>query len=214
MDHLDVIGFNIYDGWYGGVFEDFGPSVDEIHRRYPDKAIIISEYGAGMERGRHTENPVRYDFSEEWGCIFHEKYLDTIDSRPFIAGSAIWNIFDFGVEGRLDQTIPHMNQKGIFDYYRVPKDVYYLYLSRWSDKPVAYIVSHTWTERFGDPGETKNIRVYTNCDEMEFFINGKSLGVQTSGFTWPVKFENGTNRLKAVGNKDGASVEDSMEVRY
>ena len=152
MDMVDVVGCNIYRGWYGGKYEEFGPVIDEVHRKHPTKPLIITEYGADMELGRHTETPERYDFSEEWGCLFHESYLKAIAERPFIAGSLMWVAFDFGVERRMAQTIPHLNQKGLYDYYRRPKDVYYLYVSQWTSKPMVYIVSHTWTERHGEPG--------------------------------------------------------------
>lgn len=72
MAAVDVVGCSIYRGWYGGEFDDFGKVIDEVHRKHPDKPLIIREYGADMGLGLHTEHPVRYDFSEEWGCLLHE----------------------------------------------------------------------------------------------------------------------------------------------
>ena len=148
--------------------------------------------------------------------MFHESYLKQINERPFIAGSLLWNIFDFAVEKRLAQTIPHMNQKGIYDYYRRPKDVYYFYVSQWTTKPMVYIVSHTWTERHGLPGEKKTIKVYSNCDSVELFINGKSAGLKEKSdvFVWQAPFDTGDNQLRAVGRKGKEKVEDSVRVRY
>jgi beta-galactosidase len=215
-DAVDVVGLNIYRGWYGGEIEDVGGILDEVHRKHPSKPLIVSEYGAGMELGRHSENPRRFDFSEEWGRSLHEWYLKQIDARPFVAGSAIWSIFDFGAEKRTTQTIPHMNQKGIYDYYRRPKDVYYFYQSQWTQAPMVYIVSHTWTERQGKPGEAKTIRVYSNCDRVGFFLNEKALGEKRAGepLEWEVVFRPGENELRAVGYKDGQSVIDSMKVTF
>jgi beta-galactosidase len=214
MDLVDVVGCNIYRGWYGGRIEDFGDVIDGIHRNHPAKPLIISEYGADMGLGLHTERPARYDISEEWGCLFHEAYLQQIGARPFISGSLLWNIFDFGNEARMAQSVPHLNQKGIYDYYRRPKDVYYLYRSEWTSKPMVYIVSHSWTERHGEPGEKKAIKVYSNCDRVELFLNGKSLGAKSRPFVWEVSFESGDNPLRAAGQKGSEQVTDSMVVRY
>lgn len=214
FDAVDVVGCNIYRGWYGGVFDDFGKVIDEVHRKHPDRPLVISEYGADMGLGLHSEHPVNYDFSEEWGCLMHESYLRQIGEREFIAGSLLWNIFDFGVEERMQQSVPHLNQKGIYDYYRRPKDVYYLYQSQWTTQPMVNIVSHTWTERQGKPGEQKSIKVYSNCERVELFLNGKSLGTKSSSFVWPVVLQPGDNQLRAVGRKGSGQVTDSMTVRY
>ena len=215
FDAVDVAGCNIYQGWYGGKSEDFAPIIDEIHRKHPNRPLIISEYGAGMELGRHTDTPRRYDFSEEWGCLFHETYLREIDARRFIAGSLLWNVFDFGAEKRVVQSIPHLNQKGIYDYYRRPKDVYYLYRSRWTGDPMVYIVSHTWTTRQGNPGEEKAVKVYSNCESVELFVNGKSAGRKPGGApVWQVAFASGENALRAVGRKGSQEVVDAMKVQY
>jgi beta-galactosidase len=215
IDMVDVVGCNSYRGWYGGKFEDFGGIVDGFHRKHPNKPLMISEYGAGMELGRHSEQPQRNDFSEEWGCQLHESYLKQINERPFLAGSSIWVVFDYGLEGWvLTQSIPHLNQKGMYDYYRRPKDVFYFYASQWTRKPMVYIVSHTWTERQGAPGEKKSIKVYSNCDRVELFLNGESLGVKSQALVWEVGFRSGENQLRAIGRKGVEEVVDSMTVRY
>ena len=122
------------------------------------------------------------DFSEDHACRFHEFYWRTILVRPFVAGSTLWNVFDFGVEFRtkktMGQTIEHLNQKGIFTFDRQPKDVYYFYASQWTDAPMVYIVSHTWTDR--KKGSTP-IKVYSNCDSVDLQRNGKSPGREEQG---------------------------------
>lgn len=213
IDMVDVVGANVYSGWYGGKFEDFGEIVDDFHRKHPTKPLMVSEYGAEMELGRHTEQPQRRDYSEEWGCLYHESYEKQINDRPFLAGGTIWLAFDHGVQPWVG-TIPNLNQKGIYDYYRRPKDVFYFFASQWTQKPMVYIVSHTWSERYGQPGEKKSIEVYSNCDRVEFFLNGKSLGPKSQPFVWEVGFQSGDNQLRAVGQKGGEQVVDSMTVRY
>jgi beta-galactosidase len=214
IDMVDVVGCNVYSGWYRGKFEDLGEIIDSFHQKHPNKALIISEYGAGMKLGQHTEQPQRFDFSEEWGCLFHESYLKQINDRPFLAGGTIWVAFDFGSQDRRTGPIPYLNEKGVYDFYRQPKDVFYLYASQWTRKPMVYIVSHTWTERFGKPGESKSIKVYSNCDRVELFLNGKSLGVKGQRFVWDVEFQSGDNQLRAVGRNDAEQVVDSMTVKY
>jgi len=206
----DVIGYNCYFGWYRGVFSDLGELMDKEHRCYPERKIILSEYGAGSVRGLHTDYPKRQDFSEEWQCMFHESYLQQINERPWIAGSCIWNEFDFGAEHRGDG-IPHLNNKGMQDWSRQPKDVYYFYQSQWTTQPMVYIISHTWTKREDSDIE---IRVYTNCERVELFSNSKSLGVKTDGFKWDVDLEVGPNILKAIGTKASLTVTDTITVVY
>lgn len=114
----------------------------------------------------------------------------------------------------MNQSIPHLNQKGLYDYCRRPKHVYYLYVSQWTSKPAVYIMSHTWTEPQGASGEPKNIRVYSNCDHVELSLNGRSFGQKSRPFAWQVVFESGENQLRAVGQKGVDQVIDSMTVRY
>lgn len=210
---VDILGLNIYAGWYSGRIEDFAGIADDFHRENPGKPIVISEYGADMERGLHSASPKRMDVSEEYGCLFHESYWRAIESRPYISGSLIWNVFDFAVERRVKgQTIPHMNQKGVFTYDRQPKDAYYFYLSQWTDEPMVHIVSHTWTQRKQGPA---SIRVYSNGETVELFHNGKSLGERGAAevFTWDVSLAAGENELRAEAGRGEKRVSDVLNVR-
>ena len=116
-DVTQVIGWNLYHGWYYEEFADFGKFIDEQHRRFPGRPLIISEYGANGDTRLHSLTPKRYDSTMEWQRRFHENCLPQINARQFIAGSAIWNQFDFGSEFR-GETIPHINQKGMFTFDR------------------------------------------------------------------------------------------------
>ncbi len=173
----DVIGRNRYYGWYEGVFEDFEKVMEQEHRDHPDWKIIISEYGVGSKLGYHVDSPKEFDFSEEYQQAFHEHYWKIINERPWIAGSAIWNAFDFGSFVKRGN-IPRINQKGLFDMARRPKDVYYFYQSQWTAEPMVYIVSHTRKNYTGPANGTRKIKVYSNGDSVELFLNGKSLGIK------------------------------------
>lgn len=212
-DITDIRGWNRYFGWYYGSFEDFGPFIDEERQRYPHRMLIISEYGAGSGRGRHVETPARGDFSEEWQVAFHKAYWRQISERPWIAGSCAWLMFDFASDEK-GGSIRHINQKGLVDFGRNPKDVFYFYQSVWTEEPMVYIVSHTWLERSGERGESKAIEVFSNCDRVELFLNEVSLGSKTAPFTWDVVFEEGKNGLHAVGMKEDTAVEDAISVTY
>ena len=127
-----IVGWNLYYGWYAAKFEGFGKFVDHAHEMVPDKPMIITEYGAGADPRLTSFNPVRFDFTLDWTLLFHQSHIRQILDRPFIAGSAVWNMFDFGSEARQD-AVPHVNNKGLCSYGRQPKSVYYLYKSHFLD---------------------------------------------------------------------------------
>ena len=130
-DLTDVIGLNQYYGWYEGEVSDFGHTLDKLHCIFPKLRIITSEYGAGAVNGRHSSHPRVGDFSEEYQYYFHRAYLDQLEARPWCPGAFIWNQFDFGAEWRQDG-IPHLNNKGLLDFDRKPKQTYFLYKARWA----------------------------------------------------------------------------------
>ncbi|MCD6287759.1 MAG: DUF4982 domain-containing protein, partial [Candidatus Hydrogenedentes bacterium] len=207
----DVVGYNLYYGWYYNDVEDLTAGLEAFHKASPDKPLIVSEYGPGADINIHSPYPGIYDFSQEWQVYYHESYLDQFDKMPWLAGTNAWNMFDFGSAKRGD-TIPCVNQKGIMTFDRKPKDVFYLYKARWSNEPVIYIQGANWTKRSGTPQKT--FRVLTNCDKVELFHNGRSLGTQTTGFRWNVTLDEGANRLLAIGMKGRKKVRHSMKLEF
>lgn len=212
--YTDIRGWNRYLGWYSGKFSDFGKFMDEQHKLAPNQPFIISEYGAGSKRGYHFENPTTPDFSEEWQLEFHRSYWKQILERKWIAGSLVWVMFDFASDEKAGNIL-HINQKGLADFNRKPKDLFYFYQSQWSKKPMIYIVSHTWTEREGKRNEKKTLEIFSNCDTVEVSLNGKSWGRKyNSPFTWKVEYAEGQNIIEAVGKKGSAVVNDSLRLNY
>ena len=212
----DILGWNLYKGWYSGKLTDFGPAMDEIHAMFPDKATIVSEYGADNDVRCHSFHGERFDFTEEFGVTFHKIYMKVIMEKDYIAGSNVWNINDFYSEGRGD-AIPHVNCKGLTTRDRTPKDSYWLYKAVLGKEPFVMIAGHDWLIRGGDEGEKQPSEVYTNASSVRLILNGKPLGTfpAKDGYaTFEVAWAPGHNVLEAVAEKDGRTVRDVLRVDY
>jgi beta-galactosidase len=213
-----VLGLNIYDGWYSGTFAGFGTQLDKHHARMPDRVLFVSEYGAEDDRRVNSLAPERFDFSGTWMRRYHESYLAQIAERPWLAGTAVWNQFDFS-QPETGGSIPYMNQKGLLTWDRTPKDVYYLYKANWNPAPMVYIASRGWTERAGIGAAPQPVDVYSNLPSVELVVNGRSLGAKAPNAqrraTWDVPFAAGENVLTAMAvGGGGGHVDDRLVVRY
>jgi beta-galactosidase len=213
-----VAGWNLYSGWYGGVFDDFGKYMDRQHQNFPDRVLFVSEYGAGDDERLHSLKPRRFDHSIEWMLMYHEAHLRQIAARPYLAGVAIWNEFDFS-QPNIGDTIPHMNQKGMLTWDRRPKPAYYLYQANWSTKPMLHIVD--WPKRAGAAGGEFPVKVYSNCPEVELLLNGKSLGTKqpddVKTTSWTAVFQPGENLLEAraaTAGSRGGELRDFARVSF
>jgi len=141
-----------------------------------------------------------------WGGT-HEKTWLAVKKYPHMAGIFVWSGFDF-----LGEPIPYpkfparSSYYGIVDLAGFPKDVYYMYQSEWTTKPVLHIFPH-WNH---EPGKIVDVwAYYNNADEVELFVNNRSVGKRsktdsTLHVMWRVPFETGT--LKAVSRKNGKTV--------
>ena len=79
-------------------------------------------------------------------------------------------------DGRLTLRWPFNDYLGVSDMWRIPKNAYFFLQSQWTEKPMIHIVGHwTWPE---DAGRSRKVRIYSNCDTVELFLNGQSLGVR------------------------------------
>jgi beta-galactosidase len=222
-----VLGLNLYSGWYGGTFDGFGNSLDRRHARSPQQVVFVTEYGAGEDTRMNSLHPERFDFSDQWQRSFHESYLRQIAARPWLAGTAIWNEFDFA-QPETGGSIPYLNQKGMLTWDRHPKDVFYLYKANWNPEPMVHIASRSWTHRTGtNPGApfgkgpvpvSQPVEVYSNLDRVELTINGRSLGAKTPddvhSATWQVPFVQGENDLEARGTRNGHTYADRVAIDF
>jgi beta-galactosidase len=207
-DVPDVLGWNLYFGWYYKDVEDLTPFLAEQHARYPDRPLIISEYGPGADVRNHTDSPKPWDYSEDYQLVMHESYLEQMMNIPWLAGFSAWNFADFGSERRAD-AIPHVNQKGLVNFDRTEKAVCNLYRAYFSDKPVLHIALRNYTRRGGiEDGSgsgvsTHSVKILSNGSSVELFVNGVSLGtksVASHTVVFDVPFADGRNELKAVDN--------------
>ena len=221
MPITDVQARNRYLGWYEGTYNDFAGYMYNQHRLHPTWKLLISEYGAEGKYGYHVNNPTIFDHSETYQVALHKAYWHTIRDSLYLAGATIWNMFDFASFAKIGN-MPHVNKKGMMTYDRKPKDVFYYYQSQWATKPMAYIVSHTLNHRTGVKGSKQYVEVFSNCDEVELFQNGKSLGVlnkkqmlkNKKEWKWEVTFSEGLNQFKAIAKTSQQTVSDDMECYF
>lgn len=216
----DVVGWNLYQGWYGGTFDDFDKFLSEQHRNHPDHPMIVSEYGAGSDRRIHSVRPTVFDFSVEYQHLYLEHYLQVIEKLPYICGGTEWNFIDFSSAYR-DESMPRINNKGLVYADRTPKDVYYYFKSSWrKDIPVLHIASRDWDYRsdvIKDDVAVLPVKIYTNLQEVELFADGASLGIKPVGncnVSFEVPFRNEDTFLYAKGIWNGTEVEDAMHVHF
>jgi beta-galactosidase len=219
-DIPQVLGLNLYNGWYSGRIDEFGRVLDRRRREHPKHVIFISEYGSGSDERLNSAAPERFDHTGTYHRLFHEGYLRQANARPYLAGTAIWNQFDFS-QPHIGESMPQMNQKGMLTFDRRPKDVFYMYKANWNPEPMVYVASRDWAHRgivaaAGQP-LAGPVDVYSNGASVELFLDGRSLGAKTPDdvrkASWEVPFAEGENVLEARATVNGTPVRDVMTVR-
>ena len=215
----DIVGWNVYFGWYSATTDSFARFVDKIHANFPNKGLIISEYGADMDARLHTMQPERFDYTCEYGEYFHRRYLAEILKRDYIIGANVWNYADFHSEARTDG-IPHINNKGLVELNREKKDAYRLHKAAYSTDLYVEIGGKAWRNRGGvTVGGVcrQRLSVFSNADKVELIHNGRSLGsadVVDFVAEFVVPFVDGANRMRALATKGDKSGADSAELQF
>ena len=197
----DLLSYNHYFGWYGGNVDMYGPWFDNFHKKYPNKAIGISEYGCEALNW-HTSEPEQGDYTEEYQAYYHEEVIKQIIDRPYLWATHVWNMFDFAADARAEGGENGMNHKGLVTFDRkYKKDSFYAYQAWLSKNPVLHICSKRYVKRVED---ITKITVYSNLDEVELFANGTSIGKQRKGrypfFYFEVKNEGETEITAKAGD--------------
>lgn len=217
----DTVAWNIYPGWYPdanfyGTFED----VMKRKTALDSRPMGISEYGWGANVNQHEAYPALGVNNltsggawhpEEYQNIMNEEALEYINNHRELWGTYYWVMFDFAVDARNEGSQTALNDKGLVTADRsVKKDSFYLYKANWNKRDAfVYITSRRWTER--EDADTY-IKVYSNCDKVELFINGKSIGMMEEKgdgvfILEDVTLDIGKAEIKAVGTREGDSKE-------
>lgn len=214
---VDVRGVNYFGRRYKNIRTN---DIDQYHSEHPDQPMWGSEEASTLcTRGVYTvSEPEGYmsDYDKRENTVFPwctnaEEWWKYIHAREWMAGAFIWTGFDYRGE-----TGPHNwptinSHFGVMDICGFPKNNYYYYKSWWTKEDVLHIYPHwNWSGKIGD---TINVWCQTNCEEVELYLNGKSLGrkkmEKDSHLEWDVIYQPGT--LEAKGIKDGKTLVKKIE---
>ena len=171
----DTVSYNHYFGWYGGELEDYGPWFDKFHAEHPTQPIGCSEYGCEALNW-HTSSPENGDYTEEYQAVYHESLIRQLFPRKYLWATHVWNMFDFGADGRNEGGENGQNHKGLVTFDRsYKKDSFYAYKAWLNPEPMVWITGKRYTDRVED---VTKVTVYSNFPAVELFANGESLGVK------------------------------------
>ena len=236
-DIIDVYSPSIWAGWYSGRYSEYRKSTEKAIKDTPH--FFHAEYGGDSHAGRHAEDPEKFtekvatgqgtaevgkaykatggsaraskdgDWSESYMVNLFDWHLKEQEQMPNLTGAAQWIFKDFSTPLRPENPVPYVNQKGVVERDGTPKESYYVYQSYWAEKPMIHIYGHSWPIRWGGPNETKEVKVYSNCKEVELFVNGVSVGIKqrdvtqypAAGLSWQVAFKPGANTLRALSGE-------------
>lgn len=216
-----IQGWNLYQGWYEPDINEFQRLLDRAHKAYKGKVLMVTEYGPGVDPRVHSYQPERFDFSQEYGLVYHKHYLNEMMKRPFVAGSSLWNLNDFYSESRVD-AVPHVNNKGVVGLNREKKDVYWFYKTALSRRPILVIGNREWKSRGGVVNTAQkeciqSVPVFSNAEEVELFVNNKSLGkkkIENNYALFDVPFVGGENLLEAVAVTGDNKLRDMLRIQF
>ncbi|WP_042371420.1 beta-glucuronidase LacZ4 [Bacteroides neonati] len=218
----DLIAWNKYEGWYGGTPAHLGKWLDEMHKTRPDIRIGISEYGAGASIYHQQDSltktvPTAWWHPENWQTYYHIENWKEISSRPFIWGSFVWNMFDFGAAHRTEGDRPGINDKGLVTFDRkVRKDAFYFYKANWNKKePMIHLSGKRNIIR---KKKEQTIQAFTTAAGAELFVNGQSQGKAVTDayatLTWNnINLKSGKNEIRVVTTDRKGSLSDSFHCR-
>ncbi len=203
---IPIRGFN---------YRQFG--VADYHRDHPNQPILGTEMGSTVTtRGIYEKDPIRayvpdQDITAPWWASKAEEWWKLAAENKYWLGGFVWTGFDYRGEPTPYKWPNISSHFGIMDVCGFPKNIYYYYKSWWTNEDVLHISPHwNWPEKVGKPIE---IWVNTNADDVELFLNGKSLGKKAmprnSHLKWEVIYEPGT--LEAVAYKKGKKISTKIE---
>ena len=225
LSNFDVCGVNYPESGVNGA----GLSV--LKARHPDQRFLSTESASYFStRGIYKDDAPKCQASNfgsrfsmvlpgerqpdepgAGGTAHPEEVMGFLQQHPFTGGVFLWTFMDYCGEPAPFPWPGISFQFGITDTAGLEKDYFYYYQSKWQQEPMIHVMPH-WNEEglVFDDNEEIEVRVFSNCSEVELFINDVSCGLKTAGkdyTTWRVPFEAGV--LKAIGYKGEHSVEDA-----
>lgn len=223
----DTWALNRYFMWYYDRSADgLGQALDDMHAKYPKQPVGVSEYGLGSALTHQTDNPLgglvaSFDFSGKTHTLYqpegyanygHEQNYAVMAARPYVWGTYVWNMFDFGSGIRHEGDIGGTNTKGLVTFDRkTRKDAFFFYKANWSAAKVTYITGRRYVER---AYPVTDVKVYSNADSVKLSVNGAEIGTMTAlqcplkTCVFPnVRLSTGANKLVAVGSYPGEKVD-------
>ncbi len=172
-------------GWGGGLTEVIDvqgfnyrtKNIDAFRTNFPTKLAIGTETAST----RTTRGVYADDKDQGYVAAYGENgvekawtWLSYYATHPFTSGGFVWTGFDYRGEPTPYKWPCISSHFGLMDTCGFPKDIYYYYKAWWTDKPLVHLVT-SWGAP-GSEGKTNLVRCFSNCDSVELFLNGKSLG--------------------------------------
>ena len=192
-----------------------GQAMDDYHAKHPDQPNVGTEQASTVStRGIYENDKARgyvsaYDVNAPSWAHTTERWWSYFADRPWLSGGFVWTGFDYRGEPT-PYAWPCINSHfGVLDVCGFPKDNFYYYQSWWTTNIVLHLLPHwNWA---GKEGQEIRVDALSNCEEVELFLNGESLGKQTmkrnSKLTWKVKYAPGV--VSAKGFNGGKLVAEA-----
>ena len=202
---IDVQGFNYHTA-----------NIQNFHQKFPSKLTIGTETASTrITRGIYADNKVR-GYVAAYGSNGVERaqqWWPYYATHPFASGGFVWTGFDYRGEPTPYKWPCISSHFGLMDTCGFPKDLYYYYQSWWTDKTVLHMMPH-WNWQ-GKEGKDIDVRIFSNCKQVELFLNGRSLGRQTMEpnwfLDWNVNYEPGVLSAKGYDGDGKLVMEAKME---
>ncbi len=192
-------------------------AVADYHKDHPNQPLLGTEMGSTVTtRGIYEKDEIRayvpdQDITHPWWASKAETWWKLAAENKYWLGGFVWTGFDYRGEPTPYKWPNISSHFGILDVCGFPKNIYYYYKSWWTNEDILHISPHwNWPDKIGKPID---VWVNSNADEVELFLNGKSLGQKTmernSHLQWNVLYEPGT--LEAIAYKKGKKITSKIE---
>ncbi|MBM7541092.1 glycoside hydrolase family 2 protein [Amphibacillus cookii] len=213
----DIVGYNLYYGWYYGEMGGLGERLDAFNKDRPNIPVLVSEYGVDTNPKFHSYHPEVKDYTEEYQLLFQDNALRTFEERPYVLGGYVWAMFDFGSEIRNEGGAKGINQKGLVTIDRqTKKDAFYLCKAYWSGDPFVKLAGSRFVNRHR---KNNDIVILSNLSRVELLVNGSKVAEQA--VTKPMEtikdiaLTLGENVILVNGyDQDGNQYQDDMRIHH